>query len=128
MTGMPGNRDTAWLGRVLVLAVTTSLGNQVPTILLNQLDDFADLHVRSSADAHLCSRDNRRSRPPEKYTTTSTPLQRRCSLPLTRFVATAVENARCGRQADAALTSLDGLRTGLPSREGNEGGRMEERV
>lgn len=55
MTGMTGDRDTAWFGWVLVLVVTTSRGNQIPTILLNQLDDFTDLHGHSSAGVHQCS-------------------------------------------------------------------------
>ena len=58
MTGMAGNRDTAWLGWVLVLPVTAFRGNQVPTILLNQLDNLTDLHFHPVAAFDQYSPDN----------------------------------------------------------------------
>ena len=55
MTGMAGNRDAAWFGGVLVLPVTASRGNQVPTIVLDQLDDLTNLHCLGPALSRQCS-------------------------------------------------------------------------
>lgn len=74
---MTGNRDTAWFVGVLVLAVTASRGHQVPTIFLNQLDDFTNLHCLSSGRVHQPSREKWGSGHLEKYSTPLTPLQER---------------------------------------------------
>ena len=76
MTGMTGNRDTAWFGGVLVLPVTASRGNQVPTILLNQLDNLTDLHCHPVVAFNQHSQDHYCSCRQEKYTTTQTKLQK----------------------------------------------------
>lgn len=55
MTEMTGNRDTAWFRWVLVLSVTASRGNQIPTIFLNQLEDlrtFIAIRLHPSINAH----------------------------------------------------------------------------
>ncbi len=83
MTGMAGNRDTAWLGWVLVLPVTASRGNQVPTILLNQLDNLTDLHCHPVAVFDQCSQDNYYGCRQEKYTTTQAKLQKILRLHMT---------------------------------------------
>jgi hypothetical protein len=46
VAGTASNCDTARFGWVLVLPVTASRGNQVPTIFFNQLDDLTNLHCR----------------------------------------------------------------------------------
>jgi hypothetical protein len=58
VTGMTGNRDAARLGWMLILPVTASSGNQIPTISLNQLDDFTDLHRHLAVPFDQGSRDN----------------------------------------------------------------------
>ena len=76
MTGMAGNRDTPWLGWVLVLPVTASRGNQVPTIRLNQLDKLTDLHCHPVVAFDQHSQDNDYRCRQEKYTTTQAKLQK----------------------------------------------------
>jgi hypothetical protein len=55
---MAGNRDTAWLGWVLLLPMTASRDNQVPTIVLNQLDILTDLHCHPVVAFDQHSQDN----------------------------------------------------------------------
>jgi hypothetical protein len=40
---------------VLVLPVTASGGNQIPTVSLNQLHDFTDLHRNLAVPFEQCS-------------------------------------------------------------------------
>jgi hypothetical protein len=42
---LTGNGNEAGLARVFVLSVTTPGSDHPPTILLDQLDDYADLHI-----------------------------------------------------------------------------------
>ena len=42
---LTGNGNEAGLVRVFVLSVTTPGSDHPPTILLDQLDDYADLHI-----------------------------------------------------------------------------------
>jgi len=55
VTGMTSDRYTARFGWVLLLAVTTFRGNQIPAIFLNQLGDFTNFHGHSCVRVHQCS-------------------------------------------------------------------------
>lgn len=41
---MTSDRDATWLHRMFILAVTSFGHDETPPILLNKLDDIADLH------------------------------------------------------------------------------------
>jgi hypothetical protein len=43
MARLPGNSDSAWLDRMLVLPMASSGGDQVPAVGLDHLDDLTDL-------------------------------------------------------------------------------------
>ena len=75
MTRMAGNRDTTWLGWVLVLSVTTSRGDQIPTVVLNQFDSLTNLHCHRPALFILCSGDDHYSHQWGEYTTNQAQLQ-----------------------------------------------------
>ncbi len=45
-----GNGDSPWFMRVLVLPVTATRYNQVPTIRLNELDNITHLHNQILTD------------------------------------------------------------------------------
>jgi hypothetical protein len=64
---MTGHRDTTWFRRVLVLPVTASRGNQIPTIFFYQLDDFTNLYCHSACSIpHMLMRQPQQQLPPEK--------------------------------------------------------------